>query len=1641
MSPEEPRRFLIAVGVETYGSKAWARLEHVPHEIARIVDLLTDSRYRLKRVLKAESKRPQREPFLTGLFAWVSDSHRRPGDHLVLYWTGHGAVRNERLYLVLPGTAKVEVDGLKVEDIATVILGAESRLGPVLLLLDVCYAAEGGIDVAGLLGALTRQRHRDLPPEISIICATGSRAQAKQLVFADAFADAVLSCEEPDKHLPPTLNLFSVADKMEGLLRSSGQRPYLHIATSPGSCGFLRNPYHVPHWPLEIDLATQRLLKHLDPPARGVARPDAAGWYFKGRRKVFAELCQWLRSEARTGLCRVTGSIGAGKSAVLGRLYTLNRADYLDQIPSEVLAETEIPPIGSIDAAVLLPEKTLRDVIKEISRALRVVAETKEQLVSALEARERPTVLLVDGLDETIAPNNTRELLESLAQTMRVIVGTRPLSSQWLMQPEIDINLDREPWADLDAVESYVLARLRDELRDRTAIFGSWQEDLDGTARSLAKRAGGNFLLASLTVTALIAGTAGDPRRQEWHFPDEAGQAFDLIFGALGDDEDNIRDLLLPLAYAEDKGLPRGPLWLTLATKLSSRKDPKLDIGDVSEKVPWFITEGLMIGQDPSFGRSVWHLFHAALSEHLQKGRADEQVHPQFVAALQRMLASVKFSGPSASDDVAYASRNLSRHMRRAGEWRALGRLVIAPSWITRQSRPSPFASLDYASDIEEARAAANQVNLGAAEAGRQVPGLAATVWRLLWRSGLVTLAEKIPPMGWALLVRKKRITPEIALRAVAALGNEDLRASRFAALAPVYGKNNLDDLLDFAEGVKGISDEMTAEQRTEPDRPPPIGQYERILREALSSSDARGIADRVLGTASRLGDYPRWFVLEGLLPHLNEDQLVVAGQLIQGMKPDGRFGWWRSLAFAAYMAERARRGDQAAVRETTSGARNSLSWWFALAALFALRKAGNQVDLAGVSLTRELARAEDDVEDWLHLVEVMTALIGALPNVATKPRRTALAAYLRRLRNRSSPDAKIRLAADAGQHLPNPHGLRLLRWAKARLKSRLSLDYANINWFHTPPALAVAFARKGELANALEVVSRTEDHPYYRPKALADVVRSFEPAGHENRQAVSKLIYEYCLERSPTEKLQLLSAGYDWLSDDEQDEVVETIGGLGLSLSDDIREARCHVQGALARYARPDDIGRFSREFLTLVAPVAKYSRIGLLELFARNCAAAGHAGIALETLTRIESPFQAEAWGQVLSHASEVAVKPLLQALAHDEHLLSEILDDTTASDALVAVVSRISSDLLKTLETAATTRPWYRRAEQAYDLWSALAVRGFELGDENLATRALSNCMDSLDVLKEARRMPLKKRRRFHELLNANPRSSASTEREALAGAIGRLLGATPTQIAAASNSLADTVEAESLVSAFEIAGPWLVELLSSSARARLVNMTFETQLKQAGNDWFRLERLCEWRLPWLEGEQIDRLIEAARGFKDDYERDNAIVSVLPRFADLRGCSEALSLRNSVRRSDHRAASWAAVWRHLTDKQRVEAFAILTPKDPWKDEHQASALGKIAHLLREYELLQATRWLLNNHGGDEAHLLRPFIDAARQRPRKQAYEVWDAIMTELARRPCADAMAYFSVAVPLAEYLGGKNGLVTLDHFLSRAAEEWP
>ena len=304
------------------------------------------------------------------------------------------------------------------------------------------------------------------------------------------------------------------------------------------------------------------------------------GWRFRGRTAALTKIVSWLgRSQPGRGVLVVTGSPGAGKSAVLGRVVTTADRSIRASLPPDdtgvLVAE------GSVSCAVHAKGKTALDVAEEVARAAsaRLPGQPDDLAPAIRDALDGPArgrfSVIIDALDEAASPAQARAIISSvvlpLAETcsdagVQIIVGTRRRDDGGdildRFGPAIDpIDLDNPEYFEQEDLAAYALASLQltgDERPD--SPYGDEAE-----ARPLAARIAGiadrNFLIAGLIARThgMHDKTAADPAQIEVTSTVRTAlhgylQRLDPVGGVPA------TRLLTALAFAEAPGLPAN-LW------------------------------------------------------------------------------------------------------------------------------------------------------------------------------------------------------------------------------------------------------------------------------------------------------------------------------------------------------------------------------------------------------------------------------------------------------------------------------------------------------------------------------------------------------------------------------------------------------------------------------------------------------------------------------------------------------------------------------------------------------------------------------------------------------------------------------------------------------------------------------------------------------------------------------------------------------------------------------------------------------------------------------------------------------------------------------------------------------------------------
>jgi WD40 repeat protein len=387
-------------------------------------------------------------------------------------------------------------------------------------------------------------------------------------------------------------------------------------------------------------------VRHWQPRARGVSSDGERGWRFRGRTAALARIVSWLE-QSRPGrqVLVITGSPGAGKSAVLGRVVTTADARVRAALPPEDTGV--VAAVGSVSCAVHADGKTALEIAREIARAAAIAppAEPGDLAPAIRKAAggraEARFSVVIDALDEMEGPEQARMVIDSvilpLAEScsdagVQVIVGTRrrddggDLLGRFGAALDL-LDLDDPRYFEEEDLAAYALACLQlagDERPDNPYASNGTAVPL---AARIAETAGRNFLIAGLIARThgLHDKQAADPARLA-----ATATVRSALEGYLNRLPPvggvNAGRLLTALAFAEAPGLPAG-LW-QLAVKALYRAD--IDAEDLaffarSSAANFLVetTSHAAVGSGDLVGTLSYRLFHHALSDTLVTTRQD----------------------------------------------------------------------------------------------------------------------------------------------------------------------------------------------------------------------------------------------------------------------------------------------------------------------------------------------------------------------------------------------------------------------------------------------------------------------------------------------------------------------------------------------------------------------------------------------------------------------------------------------------------------------------------------------------------------------------------------------------------------------------------------------------------------------------------------------------------------------------------------------------------------------------------------------------------------------------------------------------------------------------------------------------------
>lgn len=601
--------------------------------------------------------------FPTLLRRFLIDPIRQATDIVVVYYTGHGIPAGSDLLLPACDTASdLEFSAMRATDLTGRLLAPADTVPlavqQLLFILDTCHAANATPEmIRGVTKFLDSLKATAAHPSLAVMAGARPYELVEAGAYTGALSEAVKRPAE-DGQEPEYLPLDALTGLI-GLLSPKFQHAR-SAQVSERTAPFFPNP----RWNRRLHGWNERgrqsermqrqretaLTTHILPSAQGLHRGDRDDlWLFKGRENALRDLCQWLqRAQPTTAV--VTGDPGSGKSALLSRLFVLADLHWRGRVPNlHLLPADTVPEPGTITDFIHARGFTSQELLAALSHACEVDAadSTKQFLTRLGRAGNITRTIIIDAVDEAVGRSESGSGLRSPVVTevlaplmsvagdygLRLLIGTRTNLLPSLGTSLQMLNLDDTRYADQPSLHAYVKACLV-ELDEASVYRHQPPELLDEIAEQIASASGNSFLVALIAARShALQRTLVDPRDMTWR-AGLAGLASDAMREDLQrrllDQAPKARDLLLPLAYAESTGLPRGDLWPAMVTELTGRQCGNAELDWVIGHAGYYIVMSL------NEVTPVYRLYHESLAENLRKDRnttADQ-------AAITDLLAS-----------------------------------------------------------------------------------------------------------------------------------------------------------------------------------------------------------------------------------------------------------------------------------------------------------------------------------------------------------------------------------------------------------------------------------------------------------------------------------------------------------------------------------------------------------------------------------------------------------------------------------------------------------------------------------------------------------------------------------------------------------------------------------------------------------------------------------------------------------------------------------------------------------------------------------------------------------------------------------------------------------------------------------------
>lgn len=603
-----------------------------------------------------------------------------PGGVLIVLWTGHGVVEENRLKLKGPATDSADGNIVTAADLGG--LAARTGATQILVVLDTCYSGRGVPAALVTVDAVLAGRADLTGTWFGVVASARGDEPSRSGAMARELARLLTEGPTDPEHRliwSPYRPMVGGDHLLSALVK---EWPECRHTPIPGSIGdprpMLRNPLHRPKAPHAV-------VEHLLQAARGTSTGEV---FFTGREEALEPIVTWMHSR-KPGTWVVTGPAGSGKSAVLGRIASLSVPEERVRLAAVPLSPQLDPGESSVDVQVHTRGLGPKGVVELMAAQMGLPVGTS--LYGVLGHAERknaegtPLVVLIDGLDEAgdvESRNIAVQLAEPLSREALVLVGSREVPGSGGEPSLLALLGTAAGVTDLGApssetvrdVRRYVARRLRDVSPDMDAELVA--DEVVAMAQSADTAVEGPFLLARL-ITSQLRQTSVNTSDEEWRT-----QLANSVEAALEEDLKRTvltvdgrehptaaRELLLALACAYGAGMPAEDVWPAVAGALSptGTEYTRDHAYALLLKLGRHVVAGA-VGDQP-----VYRIAHQRLIDHLRPMTGTgltRQVAPSVAAPVGQAVADLYsrlLDEGAAPEDHAYLWRHAWHHLADAG--------------------------------------------------------------------------------------------------------------------------------------------------------------------------------------------------------------------------------------------------------------------------------------------------------------------------------------------------------------------------------------------------------------------------------------------------------------------------------------------------------------------------------------------------------------------------------------------------------------------------------------------------------------------------------------------------------------------------------------------------------------------------------------------------------------------------------------------------------------------------------------------------------------------------------------------------------------------------------------------------------------